>query len=745
MSVPEIKQTALPRDRASQTKRPLLSLYAVTIFLGAFLLFQVQPLFSKAILPWFGGTAGVWTTCMLFFQVLLFLGYAYAHLSTTYLTPHRQGIVHTALLVAALALMAVLHVRPAAVWKPDGTSDPIVGILVLLTTHVGLPFFLLSATSPLLQVWWNRAVGSGTPYRLYALSNTGSLLALLSYPFIFERWLSLSVQSVLWSLAFVLQAVLLVASGAAAWWRPSTATEAAAHENSENTAERANDDEPISNYHRLLWIGLAAAGSVMLLATTSHISHDVAVVPLLWIVPLSLYLITFILCFSGVKIPRWFFIGLMLFITGYVAADKVGAVRYVEIVYGIWLPHITGLVKSYFSALVGYLWAMFTCCMVCHGELWQLKPPARHLTAFYLYVALGGALGGIGCGVLAPLLLPAYYEFSIGMALCWFLLIASLFASRATWMSSPWLRWSFAGLIFLFVIFGVSLTHDALNVASDVIDRSRNFFGVLEVEERIEPGNPEGDHRRLVNGLITHGAQLMDTSQRHKPTTYYTAPSGVGVVMAHTELRKHRRIGVVGLGVGTLAAYGLKDDYFRFYDINPEVVRFAQEYFTYLKDTEASGAEYEIAMGDARLSLERELESGAAQQFDVLVLDAFSSDAIPLHLLTTEAFDVYLQHLRNDEQRQGIILVHISNRYLDLLPLTQALAAHYDLDIVQISSDDVDDSNLAYSATWILLSRPGGLETIMAEEADAVPMVRLLDLPAWSDDSINLPSLLSRD
>lgn len=716
-----------------KVSKSVLWLYAVTIFLGAFLLFQIQPLISKTILPWFGGSAGVWTTCMLFFQLLLFLGYAYAHYTTTHLSPRNQGILHAGLLILALVL---LQVRPGEQWQPVGDADPIMGILLLLVVHVGLPFFLLSATSPLIQVWWDSA--AGTPYKLYALSNAGSLLALATYPFVFERLIPLSTQAVVWSVLFLAQVILLIATGRMFWW--------SGREFQQERKQRPADKIPLSR--RLLWIGLAAAGSIMLLATTSHISHDVAVVPLLWIMPLSLYLLTFIICFSGWRVPRWTFIFLMLGVTGYLAFDMAGAIVWINEDSKVSLVEVTGLVTNYIGALFIYLLAMFACCMVCHGELWRQKPESSQLTSFYLYIALGGALGGVGCGILAPLFFPAYWELSIGIALVWALLIASLLTTYSMSDPRPLVRYSLMALILGFGLICFTFIHGALSVPNNQIDRLRNFYGVLNVEYWKQE-SAEDDFIWLVNGLVAHGKQYTDTAKRNQPTMYYCEDSGVGMALEQTSGLDKRRIGVVGVGVGTVAAYGKPTDYFRFYELNPDVIHLARKHFHYLTDLDDAQIENELVMGDARNSLQRELNKDQPQEFDVLVLDAFNSDSVPLHLLTKEMFDIYLPHIRNEEGRQGIIAVHISNNYLDLLPIMQAIANEFKLDMIRVESDR-DESRLANISTWVLLSQPGGLEKIKKAYKDqtlsngnlkiTTPDVKPLD--AFTDDFINLPSLL---
>ncbi len=744
---------------AAEVARPsiwLVAAFALTIFLGAFLLFQVQPLISKAILPWFGGTPNVWTTSMLFFQTLLFAGYAYAHLTTEKLSRKMQGIVHCIFAVAAIIALPIL---PAAEWKPDGASDPTIGILLLLTAHVGLPYFVLAATSPLIQVWWDRTAAAGSPYRLYSLSNAGSLLALLSYPFLVEPLLPTSMQGIGWSIAFAGFAALVVMCGGVYWWSRrsshvlvidakndglgSISKPSASATDGENHGNRSlPQDTSISLVNRLLWIGLAATGSILLLATTNHICHDVAVVPLLWIAPLSIYLLTFILCFSGHGYPRRLFIVAMMLSTGYIVLDKTGGVGWLNERLGLGLTSVTGVPDNYMAALAVFLLAMFSCCMVCHGELWRLKPAPARLTSFYLHVSFGGAVGGILVGIGAPLLLNEYHEMSIGIILCWFLALAVVFIDRtsALYNGRPTWAWSILGALFCGLVGG--LVGDALDHSPGRVARSRNFYGVLTVNAH-ETKNIDDYHLTMVNGLILHGLQYLEDDRRHKPTTYYTDVSGVGLAMRYTADRPNRHVAVVGLGTGTLAVHAKAGDLIRFYEIDPDVVDFAKRFFTYLDDTEA---DCEVVLGDARISLERELETSGSHRFDVLILDAFSSDAIPAHLLTREAMGTYLGHLVDDPGRQGILAVHISNRYLNLLPITRALARSLDLDLASISTSADEDTD-AYAATWILMSRRGGLQQIVEGEdyVDLKADDGSKKLPLWTDDYTNILGVLDFD
>ena len=644
--------------------------YALAIFFGAFLLFQVQPLIAKFILPWFGGGPAVWTACMLFFQVLLLGGYAYAHLVSTRLSRRTQAVVHLVVLGAAALL---LPITPAARWKPHGGDDPTWGILMLLTASVGLPYFILSTTSPLLQAWFRLAQPGRSPYRLYALSNAGSLLALVSYPFLVEPALALRTQALVWSAGFCAFGLLCAWCAWGTWESraEAAATEAAA-------AETEPERRPGVGLF-LLWTALTACGSAMLLAVTNQMCADVAIVPFLWVLPLTLYLLTFILCFQSEK---WYYRPVFWVLLGL----AIG---------GMYWLLTQGVDASIKLQIFGFSGGMFICCMVCHGELVQLKPSPRYLTSFYLACALGGALGGAFVSLVAPRVFRAYLELPIAM---W---MTCLLAMIAFWVHRrPHLKWQRAWWVGLYppafvaalVVLAVALGRQANETLSGAVSLSRNFYGVLRVVEHYR-SDEDRHHFTLQHGRISHGCQYVAEDRRRQPTTYYGEESGVGLAILHLPRHSGLRVGVVGLGTGTIAAYGQKGDYFRFYEINPAVLRLATSRFTYLAE---SGAKCEVALGDARLSLERE----PPESFDVLALDAFTSDAIPIHLLTREAFAVYLRHLKPD----GVLAVHISNRYLDLEPVVNAAADYFGLGDVVIDSESDDDRGID-SATWVLVSK----------------------------------------
>ena len=795
-----------------------MAAFAFTILTGAFLLFQVQPLIGKYILPWFGGGPGVWTACMLFFQIVLLGGYAYAHVVSRRLKPRAQIVLHFALLAAA---MACLPIVPRDTWKPGGDANPLLAILALLAATLGLPYFVLSTTGPLMQEWFRLANPGRSPYRLYALSNAGSLLALVSYPFYFETHFPRKTQASLWAAGLALYAVGCVLSARKLWKAAGTSSPA----NPGATATTPNEDSLVPWSTRLLWLLLPACASVLLLATTNKMCQDVAVIPFLWVLPLALYLLSFIISFDS---PRWyrrfpFTLALVAALFGFCwalfHAESASIQHQVEI----------------------YCASLFVCCMVCHGELYRLRPGARGLTGYYLTIAAGGAMGGIFVAVAAPLVFAGYYELQFGMMFCGLLYVTVCALGRGglgripvrvpgvpptegtraaapplppkTWMARAWSglwafgcwRWlgctlpvvGFAGLDWLvresqarFAHAHASLGHVPVGyflalrgclwtlllgaggwwvmrrassrfqfwrpmtcawlalgcvalgevlwtrgraTDGDVVYRARSFYGVLSIYEHYK-GDPDDDYLLLQHGRITHGLQFLHPPRNYEATSYYGEGSGISLGV-NALPAGHRRIGVVGLGTGTLTALGHAGDYFRIYEINPQVRELAWNRFSYLKHLTNSGAKVDVVMGDARLSMERE----APQQLDLLALDAFSSDSIPLHLLTREAFALYQRHLKTN----GVVVVHISNHYLDLEPVVVNLARqfHYQASLVDFNENDEDW--WIYSSTWMILTcdqrvidAPGIAEGVSAITA------KHPKIPLWTDDFASLFPIL---
>jgi hypothetical protein len=690
--------------------------FLVTTFLSAFLLFQVQPVIGKYILPWFGGSPATWTACMLFFQVLLLAGYGYAHLTLTALTPRRQAILHLALLAIAVAL---LPITPSEVWKPEGSGWPVARILGLLAGSIGVPFLVLSATAPLLQGWFNLTRPGASPYRLYALSNLGSLLALLSYPFVVEPTVALRAQTLGWSVGFVLFAV------GCAWcaWGVLRA-ESGETSNRETRVTTAGMRDLARIGEKLSWITLAALGSVMLLATTNHLCQQVAVAPFLWVVPLSLYLLSFILVFES---DRWYRRGVWgsLFAAGAAAT--------------CWVLYNDADISLPLKIIV-FTSTLFGACMICHGELARRRPVPERLSGFYLAIAGGGALGGALVSVVAPRVFPGFWELHIGLGTVAIVLLWVIFNDASTRMAGltrggkirAGLGWG-VSLVALWALLAALIVNARVELEA-VVATSRNFYGVLHVEELGEPGDP-GWRYQLKHGGTVHGVQYRDLALRSRATSYYGEGSGIVLALESHPGRtpeasegRGLEVGVVGLGTGTLAALGRSGDTLRFYEIDPEVVQLARRYFTYLED---SPAEIEIVVGDARLVLERELADGAGRRFDLLAVDAFTGGVIPVHLLTREAFEVYWKHLKDD----GILAVHISNLYLDLHPVVAGLAAELGRSSVRIDGEAGAEIDLRPS-TWVLVTS----NHAFLESAEVVSRDEPLagEPIVWTDDFSNL-------
>ena len=667
------------------------ALYAGTIFLSSFLLFLVQPLIARRVLPWFGGSAAVWTTCMLFFQALLLAGYGYAHLLQKHARGRLEPLIHTALLVAALA---TLPIAPDEAWKPAGTEEPVTRILLLLGAAVGLPYLLLAANGPLLQAWFARARPGENPYRLFAVSNLGSLVALLGYPLLLEPNLGGAGQVRLWSWLFA--AFALLCAGVA-WLTPKAAAAALA-------ADEAAAGEGGSPW--VLWLALSATGSVLLLAVTNHLTQNVAAVPLLWLVPLAIYLATFVIAFEGGGLyrPQWVWLLLI------VCLCLMG-----------WLLVETDHQFDLRVQLAVFLPGLFVGCLFCHGELYRLRPAPRGLTAFYLVLSAGGALGGVLVAVVAPLVYSGYHELGIGMVA-----LAAL-ASRRFASLGPAARWR--SLAVLLAVAGCA-AYDALRYQQNVIVATRSFYGVLRVKELGSAGD-ESHLRVLMHGAVKHGEQWLHDDLRALPTSYYHEDSGIAAAIRSLGTAR-QRVGVIGLGTGTIAAYGRAGDSYRFYEIDPDVIAVAQREFTYLRDSPAT---IELALGDARLTLERE----PPRRFDVLAVDAFSSDAIPVHLVTLEALGTYLHHVEPD----GIVAFHVSNRFLDLVPVVARIAREHGAKAVLVRDDDEEGDPRKSSSNWVLVSRdPAVLERRPIVERRAVPAEDRPDLRTWTDDFSNLLQVL---
>ena len=764
---------------------PFMPVFALTIFTGAFLLFQVQPLIGKYILPWFGGSPGVWTTCMLFFQVLLLGGYAYAHATSRLLRPRTQAVLHVVLLLAALA---TLPITPADHWKPQGAGDPTWRILALLAASLGLPYLVLAATGPLMQEWFRRTSPGASPYRLYALSNIGSLLALVSYPFYFESEFTRAAQASFWSWGLVAY-VACAASCAYRVWRLPVAPAV-------TTGSAASAAGPAPGVgRRMLWVALPACASILLLAVTNKMCQDVAVVPFLWVVPLGLYLLSFIISFDG---PRWYsrFYYTIALVVALVAAT-------IALFEGADMPIV--------RQVVIYSATLFVGCMVAHGELYRLKPHPSHLTSYYLLISAGGAVGGLFVALVAPAVFDNFHEIHLSLVLTVLLLLVLSWRGRealtprrwavlgviltlgavlgvtqlagpvsawlrqsgggslaglqaaADWAErSPWGIWILAaalgaltwwllhrsrrslpwhgitcGLLTAgLVVLAVALGWQIREGNRGAVLTGRNFYGVLSVVD-YRADDPEWRYQVLQHGRITHGLQFTAPDKAQLITSYFGPKTGLGLALRNFPRQRNQRIGLLGLGVGSIAAYGKPGDYLRIYEINPHVRDIATKPFTYLA---GSQARTEVVMGDGRLSMENE----PPQDLDFIIMDAFSSDAVPVHLLTREAFDIYLRHLRPD----GAILVNISNRYLDLRPVVENAARAIGFQSLHINNDPEADENedgswWLYGSTWMIVSRNAGFLSLPAlRQAASPPAAQANDVRLWTDDYASMFRIL---
>jgi hypothetical protein len=707
--------------------------YTLSVLLSAFLLFLVQPLIGKFILPWFGGTPMIWSTVLLFFQTLLTAGYAYATWLLAKLRPKLQGSVHLGALAISVILLALAGLgwpsplTPDPSWRPALGSPPIPGILRILAASVGIPYLVLSANSTLMQAWFHRQHGDPLPYRLYALSNVGSLLALISYPLVFEPLFTLPVQADLWSAGYM---VFVLAAGALAWRAARQIPDAAIVES------QGVPESPMPGWGRFaLWVGLAAVASSLLVSVTNQITQEVAVIPFLWVLPLAIYLLTFVLAFSGGRLydRRPYMIGF----TGLSLFSLWSLVRYPPF--------------SLTTQLAAYALLLFAACMLCHNELYRLRPEPRYLSAFYLMVAVGGALGGVFVTLLAPFLFSTgFWELQWGLVATAVLLLILLVQGSAT--PAPKRRqrgrraagrserrftpaaWGTSGLVVLLAALTLLIMR---TTGSAALLSLRSFYGISRVWA-INTDQPDILAYQFTHGKTVHGFQFAADRFRKLPTAFYSDTSGVGLAFLQSPVRPGpMRVGGLGMGVGVIAAYGQPGDAFRFYEINPDVIRIAEGeggYFSFLSDTPA---QVDVIQGDARLALEDELANGDPEAFDLMVLDAFSGDTIPLHLLTREAFEIYLHHLAPN----GILAVHISNRNFDLAPEVYRLADAFGLGAAQI--EDSGDGLQSYDSVWMLLTKDQTFLSNPNIVARTSPRPEISSsLPVWSDNYSNLLAVL---
>jgi hypothetical protein len=678
----------------------LLLRYGAATALGAFLLFQVEPLLAQALLPRFGGASSVWAACVVVFQVLLLAGYAYAHLLDRWST-RRQAVIHTAVLLVSLVFLPITAMHESARAE---AGEPVFRIVKLVLRNVGLPYLILAATGPLLQSWFARETRAA-PYRFYALSNAASLLGLLTYPFLMQPLLDLPGQDRLWSVSYALFVLLLLTVSGAAFRN---------HRGPSQPREQGVTVDARSRADRALWIALPAAASMLLLGITNEMTSEMAAVPFLWVLPLAVYLVTFILAFEK---PGWY------------------SRRVLGPLFGLcllaWTPRLLLFPFEGLPNLLLCLVTLFLAAWICHGELVRLRPAPERLTGFYLSIATGGALGGILVGLVAPLVFTGYWEVPLGLFAVLLLFLVSLHRDPA----SPW-QGGKPARVWTWLVIGTGVAGPVVFAGPllamwNYDHQERNFYGVLQIgDQRSASGEPM---RVLLNGSTVHGTQFLSPLARRFPTTYYGAGSGIALALEHHPKRRAGeplRVGAIGLGAGTIAAWGRTGDLFRFYEIDPAVVAAARSSFTFLADSHAA---IETVLGDGRLSLSR--ESPERTRFDVLAVDAFSGGSIPTHLLTRESFAIYRKVLAPD----GIIAVHVSNRYLRLAPVVRGAAADAGLPAVLVVQN-ADPLTGLEANDWVLITAS---EAFRQEIASRVtPWTETQKPVLWTDQKTSLLRVL---
>ena len=691
------------------------SAYGGAVFLAAFLLFAVEPMAAKQLLPVLGGSSAVWITCLVFFQAALLAGCAYAH----WMAQRANLALHWILLLLAVASLLAPSVLGPSLPSTDAhitanwhaSQHPVATIFAVLTLKIGFPFLLLASTTPLAQVWWTRTTAGSVPYRMYALSNAGSLLALLAYPTLIEPHITLSMQRIFWTAGFV------VFAAASAWMsRLAPVRLPVAISASASDASPPAKKESITSWRRWMWFLLPLGAAMQLAAVTSHLSQDIAAIPLLWILPLATYLVTFIVAFQMPGLyRRWIVVRLLLVM--------LASLGYALSKFDTRLPLEW--------AILFYLVELFVACWFLHAETYRLRPAtARESTAFYLLIAAGGVTGTFLVAIASPLIFRANYDLAISF------LVTAMLAAMATWQNG-WAQrmlWSAGSSLLLVLVIALHLQFNR-----HTLMRARNFYGSLRVVQVDFDDADLGDTngwsgpapiRTLMNGRIRHGMQVMSEQMREVPTTYYGADTGIGIAMRNCCAAHAKRVGVIGLGAGTLAAYGQRGDVFRFYEINPLVEPIARNLFTYMRDSKAA---IMVVEGDGRAELTRE----PGQRFDLLVVDAFTGDAIPLHLLTREAMDVYRRQIAPD----GVIAFHVSNSYLDLAPEIALLAEASGMQSREVQNGAVPATG-EFRATWVLVSADAGFFAKPGVANVAAAVAPLPGLRLWTDDYSSLLPIL---
>ena len=737
----------------------LLVLFTISLFVSATLLFLIQPMFSKMVLPRLGGTPAVWITCMVFYQAALLGGYVYAHVTAGWLGVRWQAVLHLGLLGSAFL---VLPIAAAQGWVPPLETNPAPWLLMLLLVSVGLPFFVISTTAPMLQKWFAHTghPAAHDPYFLYAASNLGSMVALLGYPTVVEPYLNLARQAWVWSVGYGLLAALIVVCGVMLWRSPESRVTAGSAGDPANHATLPTPAATSGNLtvgRRLWWVLWSFAPSSLLLGVTTYLTTDIAAVPLLWVIPLALYLLTFVLVFARKPPLRQdLMVGMQPFVVLPVAIMFLWGSQS----EGTWVIPL-------------HLLAFFVTAMVCHGELAQSRPPTAHLTEYYLWIAVGGVLGGLFNAVVAPLIFKSLAEYPLAIAVACLLrprlapgeprlysrvldvglplvlggILAALVMdleppTTFAWISSPMLIMSCLAVMLCYsfsqrpIRFGLGVGMIMLaglfysSGHSPVIYGERSFFGVLQVRT-----DPTGYYHALYHGTTLHGAQSTDPARSREPLAYYLATGPVGQVFgAFLGARTPREVAIVGLGAGSLACYASPGQHWTFFEIDPAVERIARDerFFTYLKDCLAK---YEVVMGDARLSLVKD----ADHRYGLIVFDAFTSDAVPVHLINREAIRLYLDKLAEG----GMLLFNISNRYLDLQPVLGNLAQDAGL-VALVQSHDVteeEQNNYYIRTNWVVMARKQADLRVLAENEAWQPLAPRPELSLWTDDFSDILSV----
>ncbi|MGK0306322.1 MAG: MFS family permease [Gammaproteobacteria bacterium] len=647
--------------------------YFISVFISAFLIFQIQPIISKIILPWFGGGASVWTTCMLFFQFFLLIGYLYAYLLTKILKVKHQIVVHLVFLLCSLFL---LPYNISDIQNTLSSGPPTWAVLKVLFLGLGFPYLILSANTPLLQHWFTRETNGANPYRLYAISNIGSFLALVSYPVLIEPFMTLDWQVKLWSSIYYLF-VLLVA-----WIFFIVAKQN--NKDSHFIPEHIINPK-VGSFRLTLWFMLSALGVVLLVSTTNALTQNVPPVPFLWLAPLAIYLLTYVVTFSNLGIY----------------------VRYLWLPFFMLLSFVALLIYfiggqfDIITQLLIYLLILLCGCMICHGELNSLKPKQGNTTLFYLVLSGGGVFGSFLVSFVAKSVFDEFLEFPLAIFSVLVLATASLLWNKQDILADakPILSGvnhrhlsilaagsAVVALVWLLAFSKLNNQYQQYDIA-----KARNFYGILTVKD-ITEGNV--NERRLIDGTTSHGSQSLPLSKSAVPLSYYRPGTGVQLVIEELSSDSKLQVGIIGLGVGALAAYGQSGDHYTFYEINPLVSDFAHKYFSYL---DRSQAEVEVKLGDARVSLQHELDLGQNNGFDLLIIDAFSGDLIPTHLMTHEAFLLYQQHIKT----QGVMALHLSNRHLSLLPV---IVQHSNTLDMQVMLFETPGNGNEHDAQWVVLT-----------------------------------------